>query len=168
VHASLSEAPADARRAIAVVDGQIDLNAAAKRAIQALSRNSKGYFLMIESDAHTDNPEAGLQRLVDFDKLIREIAGMVNLNDTLLLFTADHSFDLRVYSGGPDEPLLKGFNGQKERSLRLPFVRMDNSHTGEEVVVAALGAGAERVRGFVPNTQLFHVMMAAYGWKESK
>ncbi|MDX1984391.1 MAG: alkaline phosphatase [Bryobacteraceae bacterium] len=166
VHASLSDVAADAKRAIAVLDGQIDLNDAAKRAIRALSSNPKGFFLMIESDAHTDNPEAGLARLVAFDKLIREIASMVNLNETLLLFTADHSFDLRVVSGGPDEPLLKGFAGQKDRSIRLPFVRMDNSHTGEEVLVAARGAGAERVRGFVPNTRLFEIMMAAYGWKQ--
>jgi len=39
--------------------------------------------------------------------------------------------------------------------------------TVEEVVVAAKGPGAERVRGFMPNTQLFHIMMAAYGWKET-
>ena len=42
---------------------------------------------------------------------------------------------------------------------------MDNGHTGEEVVVAAQGPGAEAVHGFFPNTQLFHIMMAAYGWK---
>ena len=32
-------------------------------------------------------------------------------------------------------------------------------------MVAARGPGAERVRGFFPNTYLFQVMMAAYGWK---
>jgi alkaline phosphatase len=42
---------------------------------------------------------------------------------------------------------------------------MDNGHTGEEVLAAAQGPGAERVRGFMPNTDLFRVMMAAYGWE---
>ena len=32
-------------------------------------------------------------------------------------------------------------------------------------MVAARGPGAERVRGFFPNTYLFHIMMTAYGWK---
>jgi alkaline phosphatase len=41
---------------------------------------------------------------------------------------------------------------------------MDNSHTGEEVLVAAQGPGAERVRGYMANTDLFSVMMRAYGW----
>jgi alkaline phosphatase len=44
---------------------------------------------------------------------------------------------------------------------------MDDGHTGEEVVVAAQGPGAGRVRGFIANTDLFHIMMAAYGWKET-
>jgi alkaline phosphatase len=38
-------------------------------------------------------------------------------------------------------------------------------HAGEEVLVAAEGPGAERVHGFLSNTDLFRIMMAAYGWK---
>ncbi len=44
-------------------------------------------------------------------------------------------------------------------------IRVDGGHTGEEAPVAAQGPGAERVRGFFPNTPWFHIMMAAYGWK---
>jgi alkaline phosphatase len=43
---------------------------------------------------------------------------------------------------------------------------MDDGHTGEEVVVAAQGPGARRVRGFIANTDLFRIMLAAYGWNE--
>jgi alkaline phosphatase len=57
---------------------------------------------------HTDQPEKGLSHVVAFDKLIRELSGTVNLDDTLLLYTADHSFDFRIHGGGPDQPLLKG------------------------------------------------------------
>jgi len=172
VYASLSEVPEDATRAIAIVDGAIDLDAAAKRAIRALSRNPRGYFLMIESDAHTDDPEAGLSRLVAFDKLIREIASIVNPEETLLLFTADHSFDLRILRGGPNEPLLKGLPEWREKNAgvrttvtELPFLSVSHSHTGEEVLVTGKGPGAERLRGFLPNTEVFHVMMSAFGWK---
>jgi alkaline phosphatase len=35
------------------------------------------------------------------------------------------------------------------------------------VLVAAMGPGAWRVKGYMPNTQIFHILMAAYGWKES-
>jgi alkaline phosphatase len=43
---------------------------------------------------------------------------------------------------------------------------VDNIHTGEEVIAAAQGPGAERVKGFFPNTEIFRIVMAAYGWKE--
>jgi alkaline phosphatase len=33
------------------------------------------------------------------------------------------------------------------------------------VLVAAQGPGAERVRGYLANTDLFGVMMDAFGWK---
>jgi alkaline phosphatase len=166
---SLAELPAEARRGLVVADEGFDLEAAVKRALGSLSKNRKGFFLMIESDAHTDNPEAGLGRLIAFDKLIREISTLVNRDETLLVFTADHSFDLRVPAGKPEEPLLKGFDEWKRTKgkgpVHLPYIKVDGSHTAEEVVVAATGPGAERVRGFLPNTEIFRIMMEAYGWR---
>jgi alkaline phosphatase len=127
--------------------------------------------MMIESDAHTNDPELGLKRLVSFDRLIRELTEIVDMDETLLLFTADHSFDFRIASGGPDQPLLNGLEEWKKngggKSMRISAVRMENSHTGEEVLVAAKGPGAERVRGYMPNTELFSIMMDALGLKPS-
>jgi alkaline phosphatase len=45
---------------------------------------------------------------------------------------------------------------------------MDNGHTGEEVLVAATGPGADRVRGYLANTDIFRIMMDAYGWTPPK
>ena len=174
IYETIDAVPEEEDRSLAVIAGAIDLNTAAKKALRKLSRNKKGFFLMIESDAHTDDPEVGLTRLVAFDKLIREISEMVDPKETLLLFTADHSFDFRVRSGGPGEPLLKGVQewrqgvkpGVKE-PVRLPYIRVESGHTGEEVVVLAKGPGSDLVRGFLPNTRLFEIMMAAYGWAET-
>jgi alkaline phosphatase len=41
---------------------------------------------------------------------------------------------------------------------------MDNGHTGEPVLAAAQGPGSERVKGYMSNTDLFRVMMNAFGW----
>lgn len=168
VYSSIGDIGESEKRALAVVDGSFDLAAAAKRAVGMLSKNKKGFFLMIESDAHTDNVEAGLTRLVDFDKLIRELDTMVNREETLFVFTADHSFDFRVVGGGPDNPLLKGLTefraANPKGPVRIQAVRMEGSHTGEEVVVAAKGPGSEAVGGFMPNTRVFEVMMNAYRW----
>ncbi len=167
---SLDQVAPGARRALVVADTGFELDRAVKMAIPALAANKKGFFLMIESDAHTDNPEAGLNRLIAFDKLIREIATMVNPKETLLLFTADHSFDLRLKGGTRGEPILKGLDEWKQKGakgpVRIPAMLVDGSHTGEEVIAAATGPGAGRVTGFLSNTDLFKIMMAAYGWKE--
>ena len=53
---------------------------------------------------------------------------------------------------------------EKRRDFRIDTVRVDNAHTGEPVVVAARGPGAARVKGFMKNTDLFRVMLDAFGW----
>ena len=86
---------------------------------------------------------------------------------TLLLFTADHSFDLRIYAGEWGKPLLNGAGAERDSgasSVRLRNVRMDDDHTGEEVLVAGQGPGSERLRGYIANTDLFSVMTSAFGW----
>jgi alkaline phosphatase len=44
--------------------------------------------------------------------------------------------------------------------------RVDDTHTGEEVLATGKGPGAELIHGYFPNTYLFRVMLEAYGWKE--
>jgi alkaline phosphatase len=171
IYDSLAAVPAAEARPIAVLDRGLDVPAAAKMALGALSKNRKGFFLMIEWDTHTDNPERGLSNMVGLDKLIREIVGMVNPKETLLLFTADHSFELRTKGGRRGEPILKGFDEWQKshkpnETIDIPALRVGHSHTGEEVLIAGRGPGAERIQGFLPNTEIFGIMMAAYGWKE--
>ena len=169
---TFTDIPAGATRALVMMDsGEFDLQTALERTLTMLSGNPRGYFLMVEWDVHTDNVRRGLDRLVTLDRAIERTARRVG-PETLLLFTADHSFDLRLRGGtfGPD--LLDGLEQAVAESpkgpLRITSLRMDNGHTGEEVLAAAQGPGADRVRGFMANTDLFRVMMSAFGWEESK
>jgi len=169
---SLADVAPNATRAIVLLDSaDFDLAEAVKLTVRMLSRNPKGYFLMVEWDTHTDSLRRGLDRMVALDRVIERTAQEAG-RDTLLLFTADHSFDIRVRGGQPSVPLLEGFDEaeakrieEKRRDIRIPAVRMDNGHTGEEVLAAAQGPGADRVRGYLANTDLFGVMMDAFGWK---
>jgi len=161
---SLDLVPSDARRVVVLLKGpDFDLEAAVDRAISILSRNSAGFFLMVESDLHTDVLGEGLARTLIFDAIIRKTAGRMK-NDTLVVFAADHSFDTRLTGGKRGESLLAqpvaGDGGEEAK----PIVRVGDGHTGEEVLVAAQGPGAERVRGFFPNTHLFEILVSAYGW----
>jgi alkaline phosphatase len=166
LYSSLAEVPSGARRAVVLLESaDFDLAAAADKALEILSKNPKGYFLMVESDLHTDDPKRGLERAVAFDAYIGRTARELRNDRTLILFTADHSFDIRVRSGVPGEPLTLPVleKGAPEPAVK-PNVRVENGHTGEEVLVAAQGPGAERVRGFLLNTDLFRIMLAAFGW----
>lgn len=170
IYAALDDAPTDNLRPIVVGD-DMDARAATLRALDILQQSDKGYLLVVEWDAHTDDPREGLQNVVDFDKLIAEVEARVDLSDTLLVFTADHSFGLQVDGGRRGEPLLEGYDAWKaapkeeDAIVRLENVLVNATHTAEEVPALATGPGAEQVRGYFPNTHLFKVMMDAWGWK---
>ena len=169
---SLDDIDPSATRALVVMESAaFDLQRAIRTTIGVLSRNPRGYFLMVEWDTHTDNVRRGLDRMVQIDQAIERTAASAG-GDTLILFTADHSFDTRVHGGDPRQPLLAGLDQAEAQALvegredvRTRAIRMEDSHTGEEVLVAAQGPGANRVKGYLANTDLFGIMMDALGLK---
>lgn len=62
-----------------------------------------------------------------------------------------HSFDLRLPRGKIGQDIVSE-------------IAVGGSHTGEEVMVTADGPGAERIRGFLHNTDIFQAMKSAFGW----
>ena len=174
IYGSLADIPASADRPIVVSD-QIDTNEATLKALDILEKSPAGYFLVVEWDAHTDDPKEGLQNLVAFDKLIAQVQGRVDLTNTLLLFTADHSFGFQIDSGARGQDILQGYDEWKrakasaapsdeESVVRLKNVLVNDSHTAEEVPALAIGPGADKIRGYFANTHLFTVMLSAWGW----
>jgi alkaline phosphatase len=159
---SLSAVPATATRAVVLTDDRdFDIDAATQMAIRILSRNKKGFFLMVESDLHTNNIERGLSRAAKFDKLIEATAETMRRN-TLVMFTADHSFDLRISGKATRGDAL--YSTVDGKVVLAKSVTMAGHHAAEQVMVGAEGPGSDRVRGFLSNTDLFHIMMSAYGW----
>lgn len=165
--ASVDAITSGARRAAVLYDGAFDLDAATRRAIEILSRNPRGYFLMVESDVHTSTVLRGLDHVLEIDKTMRHVAER-GAGDTLMLFTADHSYDFRIRSGSKADPLFPPDTpadlGKDQKTVLTSNVRRDDGHTGEEVLVAAKGPGSERVHGFLANTDLFDIMLQALGW----
>ena len=114
-------------------------------AIRQLSRNAKGYVLMVERGMHTDDPAAGLRHVVEMDGMIRRVQTLAG-PDTLVLFTADHSFGLRMSGGTRDTPLADQYATAAAKPgttlVNNPIISVEDGHTGEEVIAAAAGPGA--------------------------
>ena len=67
-----------------------------KKAISVLSKNDKGFFLLVEAGAidwvaHENDPQALLQELLEFDETLGYLKKFADKNkDTLVIVTADH------------------------------------------------------------------------------
>jgi len=85
-----------------------------------------------------------------FDQIIARTAERSRQN-TLLLFTADHSYGLRLAGGRKGQDIV-------------PLVKVQAAHTAEEVLVAAVGPGSQHIKGAMENPEMFRVMLSAYGW----
>lgn len=146
-------------RVIALFDDpEFDFNEAVQQAIARLSRNPKGYLLIAFSDCHLGKAAKTLNRIVALDKAVRN-ATEKHRSDTLILMTADHGYDLRIRG----EDLVETATSATPRQIAA-ITAIEDQHTAEEVPVIADGPGSGVIHGFMSNTDIFHVIMAAFGW----
>ncbi len=85
--------------------GEPSLSEMTSKAIDILSNNKKGYFLMVEGGRidhahHEGNAYRALTDAIELSNAVRTAQSKVNLNDTLIIVTADHSHTF-VISGYP-------------------------------------------------------------------
>lgn len=125
---------------------------ATAKAIELLSRNRRGFFLMVEGSqidwgGHDNDTQYVLEETLDFDKAVgaalQFAAGDPN---TLVLVTSDHETGGMIIKGGHLE----------EKSVKADFGV--TGHTGVLVPVFAFGAGAGNFTGVYENTGLFDRM----------
>jgi alkaline phosphatase len=92
-------------------------------AIEVLSRNNDGYFLMVESGRvdhahHATNAYRALTDAQEFSRAVQAAVDVVDLNETLILVTADHSHVFTI-AGYPERgnPIL-GFVARSDSGTR--------------------------------------------------
>lgn len=150
------------KRVVGMFDGDDwDMAAAVKLAVARLSKNPKGFFLVVHSDCHLAKTRASLVRLIDLDKAVRAVGEGSKANNTLIIYTADHGYALYVKGE-------KATEAQKSTDHKriVDAIHLEDQHTAEEVPLIAMGPGSERVKGYMSNTDVFRVIMASYGWNE--
>jgi alkaline phosphatase len=135
---------------------------ASGKAIEILSMNKKGFFLMIEGSqidwaGHTNSADTLIDETLDFDKTIGRVLDFAEKDGhTLVVITADHE------TGGVT--IVDG--DKKSRTVKLSFSTTD--HTAVMVPVYAFGPGAEKFTGIYDNTELFYKILASYKFDNLK
>lgn len=81
------------------VAGEPSLSEMTAKAIDVLSQNKRGYFLMVEGGRidhghHYGNAFRALTETIELSNAVRTALGKVNLDETLIVVTADHSHSL--------------------------------------------------------------------------
>ena len=81
--------------------GEPSLSEMTSKSIDLLSRNKKGYFLMVEGGRidhghHEGNAYRALTDTIELSNAVRTALQKVNLDETLIIVTADHSHTLTI------------------------------------------------------------------------
>lgn len=153
----------DSTAALSVVSGRGDwLQQAFTKAVNTLSHNKEGFFLMTEGaqidyGGHANNMGYVATEVMDFDQVIGKAMQFADKDgQTLVIVTADHE------TGGLS--LLDGDYAKGYVSGRFAT----NDHTAMPVPVFAYGPQSYRFRGVYENTGLFYKMMKVLGLSVGK
>lgn len=125
---------------------------ATEAALNILSNNEKGFFIMIEGSqidwgGHNNDLTYLIEEMLDFDKAIGKALEFAEANgETLVIVASDHE------TGGLT---LHGGDYSKGR-VRAKFA--SSSHTGLVVPIFAYGPGAELFTGFIDNTDIHNII----------
>ena len=130
---------------------------ATEKAIEVLSQNDKGFFMMVEGSqidwgGHDNDIEYILTELFDFDRAVGKALEFAKKDgETLVIVTSDHETGGLTLTGGD----------VNERKIEVNF--STDYHTADMVPVFAFGPGAENFMGIYENTDVFHKMIQSLG-----
>ena len=140
-------------------DGRGDfLPQAAQMALDYLSQDENGFFLMVEGSqidwgGHSNDAEYIIEEVKDFDKTLGVALDFAEKDgNTLVVVTADHETGGFSLASGDDYNELVG-----------SFTT--GGHTPDLIPVFAYGPGSEDFAGIYENNEIFGKMLEATGWK---
>jgi len=127
------------------------------KAIEILSRNENGFFLMVEGSqidwaCHRNNPYETIRQTLLFDEAVKVVLEFATRDtSTLVVVTADHECGGMAINGGS----LDG------RNLEIGWTT--GGHTGVPVPIFAHGPGAGYFTGLHDNTEIPRIFAKLLG-----
>ena len=136
-------------------------------AIDYLSKNQDGFFLMVEASqidwaGHSNDAESLIGEMLDFENVIAAALDFAEKDgNTLVVVTGDH--ETGGYTLGPKMPEAGklGYADYKE----IGPVFATGQHSATLIPVFAFGPGAEQFKGIYENTEIYHKMASLSGVK---
>ena len=128
-----------------------------KTALNILSQNKKGFFLMVEGSqidwgGHDNNAQYVIDEAIDFDKVVGEVLEFAAKDgETLVVITADHETGGLTLVGGAIQ----------EGKVQAAF--STGGHTAVMVPVYAFGVQADKFSGIYENISIFDRMKKSMG-----
>ena len=165
----------------AVYDPVVSLPEMTRKAIDVLSQNPDGFFLMVEEEgidemAHQSNAELVIEAGQQLDAAVKVGQSYAQSDpDTLVIVTADHetgSLAIEDTNEIQSDPAYPNESGAGRTTEDGPFqVAVSDkrflvdwtttNHTAEDVPVTAMGPGSENLTGVYENTHIHDAMVAA-------
>ncbi len=143
-----------------VGDRPVSLAELSRRAIEILSRDGDGFFLMIEGSqidwaGHENDKQYLLDEMADFDAAVGAALDFAERDgETLVVMTADHE------TGG-----LTVDEGSVPDDWLGPVAWSSESHTAAMVPVLSYGPGSAALGGIIDNTDIGAFLIDAVGGK---
>jgi len=130
-------------------------------AIEHLSKNEKGFFLMVEGSqidwgGHANSSEYVVTEMLDFEKTVAVALDYAKkAGNTLVVVCADHE------TGGLALAAYQDTISGESDYRKIGPVFATGGHSATLIPVFAYGPGSEAFKGMYENTELFHKMKAA-------
>jgi alkaline phosphatase len=165
----------------AVYDPPVSLPEMTQKAIEILSQDPEGFFLMVEEEgidemAHQSNAGLVIKAGQQLDEAVGVGQSFAQSDpDTLVIVTADHetgSLAIEDTNEIQSDPAYPNESGEGRTAEDGPF-RVANSekkflvdwtttnHTAEDVPVTAMGPGGQNLVGVYENTHIHDAMLGA-------
>jgi alkaline phosphatase len=141
-----------------------------EKAIEILSRDPDGFFLMVEGGqidwaAHANDGPHVIGDVIDFDEAVQVGLDYAALHpDTLLIVTADHE------TGGMAASLTSSSDPDEDGPFLMPnstpfYITWTTSgHTAADVPVTASGPWSSTLQGTHQNTEIFFSLRKSLDW----
>ena len=158
-------------------DPSVRLPVMATNAIDLLSRDRDGFFLFIEEEgidemAHHSNAKLMIKAGAELDRTVKiALDFAARTPGTLVLVVGDHETGgLAIENVDPNDENGSGEQSEDTVAIAHSNLKMvadwtTNGHTGAATPVTASGPGAQRLAGFIKNTQVHDAVLKAMGFR---